>query len=130
MSFTTAFPIVYCDDLPRTLAFYRDRLGFRYERFWGDPPEFCMVHRAGVVVMLSAHARASGVRPNRTAEPGSDAWDAYVWVDDADALYHRAVAAGATSLAPPADQFYGDRVASVEDSTGTRWYIARPAAQP
>jgi hypothetical protein len=29
----------------------------------------------------------------------------YLYVDDADALYHRAVAAGATSLAPPADMF-------------------------
>ena len=52
----------------------------------------------------------------------------YLYVDDADALYHRAVAAGATSLAPPADQFYGDRVGSVQDSTGTVWYIAQPAA--
>jgi PhnB protein len=51
----------------------------------------------------------------------------YLYVDDADALYHRAVAGGATSLAPPADQSYGDRVASVQDSTGTIWYIARPA---
>jgi uncharacterized glyoxalase superfamily protein PhnB len=51
----------------------------------------------------------------------------YLYVDDADALYHRAVAAGATSLAPPTDQSYGDRVASVQDSTGTLWYIARPA---
>jgi PhnB protein len=51
----------------------------------------------------------------------------YLYVDDADALYHRAVAAGATSLAPPADMFYGDRVGSVQDSTGTIWYIARPA---
>jgi len=50
----------------------------------------------------------------------------YLYVDDADALYHRAVAAGATSLAPPADMFYGDRVGSVQDSTGTIWYIARP----
>ncbi|HEV8393656.1 MAG TPA: VOC family protein [Vicinamibacterales bacterium] len=51
----------------------------------------------------------------------------YLYVDDADALYHRAVAAGATSLTPPTDQWYGDRVASVQDSTGTLWYIARPA---
>lgn len=51
----------------------------------------------------------------------------YLYVDDADALYHRAVAAGATALAPPADMFYGDRVGSVQDSTGTTWYIARPA---
>src|SRR5436190_1373033 len=51
----------------------------------------------------------------------------YLYVDDADALYHRAVAAGATSLTAPTDQWYGDRVASVQDSTGTLWYIARPA---
>jgi len=51
----------------------------------------------------------------------------YLYVDDADALYHRAVAAGATALTPPTDQWYGDRVASVQDSTGTLWYIARPA---
>jgi uncharacterized glyoxalase superfamily protein PhnB len=51
----------------------------------------------------------------------------YLYVDDADALYARAVAAGARSLTPPTDQWYGDRVASVEDSIGTRWYIARPA---
>ena len=53
----------------------------------------------------------------------------YLYVDDADALYHRAVAAGATSLAPPTDMFYGDRVGSVQDSTGTIWYIAQPAAR-
>jgi len=46
-------------------------------------------------------------------------------VDDADALYHRAVAAGAASLTPPTDQWYGDRVASIEDSTGTRWITLR-----
>ena len=51
----------------------------------------------------------------------------YLYVDDADALYERAVAAGATSVAPPADQWYGDRVASVTDSMGNLWYIARPA---
>lgn len=51
----------------------------------------------------------------------------YLYVDDADALYDRAVAAGATALTPPTDQSYGDRVGSVRDSTGTLWYIARPA---
>jgi PhnB protein len=51
----------------------------------------------------------------------------YLYVDDADALYHRAVAAGATAMTPPTDQSYGDRVGSVRDETGTIWYIARPA---
>jgi uncharacterized glyoxalase superfamily protein PhnB len=51
----------------------------------------------------------------------------YLYVDDADALYARAVAAGATPLEAPSDRFYGDRVGSVSDATGTVWYIARPA---
>src|SRR5215472_15002995 len=42
----------------------------------------------------------------------------------ADAGYHRALKAGATSIIEPADQFYGDRTASVRDSCGNNWYIA------
>lgn len=47
-----------------------------------------------------------------------------VYVPDADAAYHRALQAGASSLLPPAMQFYGDRTASVRDSSGNNWYIA------
>ena len=47
-----------------------------------------------------------------------------VYVPDADAAYHRALQAGASSLLPPATQFYGDRTASVRDSSGNNWYIA------
>ncbi len=51
----------------------------------------------------------------------------YLYVGDADAVYEQALAAGAKSLWPPADQSYGDRVAAVEDSMGNHWFIARPA---
>ena len=47
-----------------------------------------------------------------------------VYVPDADAAYQRALKAGASSLIAPADQFYGDRTASVRDSCGNNWYIA------
>jgi PhnB protein len=47
-----------------------------------------------------------------------------VYVPDTDAAYHRALKVGASSLLPPADQFYGDRTASVRDSCGNNWYIA------
>ncbi|HET8888447.1 MAG TPA: VOC family protein [Candidatus Angelobacter sp.] len=47
-----------------------------------------------------------------------------VYVPDADAAYHRALKAGASSLLEPANQFYGDRTASVRDSSGNNWYIA------
>lgn len=47
----------------------------------------------------------------------------YIYVQDTDAAYQRALAAGATSLMAPADQFYGDRNAGVKDSAGNIWWI-------
>jgi PhnB protein len=51
----------------------------------------------------------------------------YLYVPDADAVYEQAVAAGATPLAAPTDQSYGDRMGSVMDAQGITWFIARPA---
>ena len=48
----------------------------------------------------------------------------YVYVDDADATYQKALAAGATSISEPANQFYGDRHAGVKDANGISWWIA------
>ncbi|HEY5867304.1 MAG TPA: VOC family protein, partial [Candidatus Tectomicrobia bacterium] len=41
-----------------------------------------------------------------------------------DAVYQRALQAGATSTMEPTDQFWGDRNAGVEDPAGNRWWIA------
>jgi len=49
----------------------------------------------------------------------------YLYTDDVDAVYHRAVAAGAVSIAPPADQPFGDRMAVLEDPVGNRWLPAK-----
>jgi len=48
----------------------------------------------------------------------------YLYVQDADASYKRAVEAGAKSLMPPADMFWGDRFAKVIDPFGHHWGIA------
>src|SRR5215510_12906017 len=48
----------------------------------------------------------------------------YVYVDDADAVYQRALEAGAVSLEEPADTPYGDRRGMVEDPCGNIWQIA------
>jgi len=48
----------------------------------------------------------------------------HVYVDDADATYGRALAAGATGVRPVADQFYGDRSGGVRDPCGNLWHIA------
>ena len=48
----------------------------------------------------------------------------YLYVNDTDTTYQRAVQAGATSVMEPANQFYGDRNAGVKDPTENFWWIA------
>lgn len=48
----------------------------------------------------------------------------YLYVEDADATYRRALAAGAVSIEAPADMPYGDRRAMIKDPGGNVWQIA------
>jgi PhnB protein len=48
----------------------------------------------------------------------------YLYVDDADTVYQRALKAGAVSLEAPSDTPYGDRRGMVEDPCGNVWQIA------
>jgi PhnB protein len=63
-----------------------------------------------------------GGGPGFSAKPAA----IHFYVSDVDGVYARAVAAGATSLAAPSDQEYGERVAAVKDIGGNEWYIAKP----
>jgi PhnB protein len=47
-----------------------------------------------------------------------------LYVDDADATHARALAAGAPSVMPLTDEFWGDRMGGVRDTSGTCWWIA------
>ena len=48
----------------------------------------------------------------------------YLYVPDTDALYKRALAAGAVSILEPMDMFYGDRNGGVRDFAGNEWCFA------
>jgi uncharacterized glyoxalase superfamily protein PhnB len=48
----------------------------------------------------------------------------YLYVEDVDGTYRRALLAGGISVAEPRDQFYGDRSAGVQDPGGNTWWIA------
>jgi uncharacterized glyoxalase superfamily protein PhnB len=48
----------------------------------------------------------------------------YLYVEDVDAVYQRAIQAGGTSVSEPSDQFYGDRTGGVIDPSGNYWGIA------
>jgi PhnB protein len=48
----------------------------------------------------------------------------YLYVQDCDALYKKAIQAGGKSVMEPTDQFYGDRSGAIEDPAGNQWWIA------
>ena len=113
-------PYFIVDDVVATANYYRDKLGFDYDRFWGEPPAFCMVKRGGILIMLSQLETRGVMRPNRLAGHNGDAWDAYIWVGDADALYEEFKARDVTIVRALCDQPYGNRDFDVEDCNGYR----------
>jgi uncharacterized glyoxalase superfamily protein PhnB len=50
----------------------------------------------------------------------------YLWIDDVDAVYGRALQAGGVSESAPEDKPYGHRNAGVVDPNGNTWWIAAP----
>src|SRR5215470_12000078 len=77
-----------------------------------------MVHafvRIGQAIVEMAEADEENLRP----------FGFYMHTDDVDAVYHRALAAGATSVLPPADQPFGDRLAIFHDPAGNSWFAAK-----
>jgi predicted enzyme related to lactoylglutathione lyase len=113
-------PYFFVDDVVASADYYRDKLGFDNEGLWGEPPAFCMAGRNGVVIMLS-QLQANGVmHPNRLDDPEGAAWDAYIWIDDADSLVHEFRAKGVTIVRDVCDQEYGCRDFEIEDCNGYR----------
>jgi uncharacterized glyoxalase superfamily protein PhnB len=109
-------PLFFVADVVKAAAYYRDVLGFGFERIWGDPPCFCMPHLNGLTIMLQEPDDKTRIRPN-----GADgcSWDAYVWVRDADTLFATFQANGADVVHAPVDRdYYGNREFAVRDPDG------------
>jgi predicted enzyme related to lactoylglutathione lyase len=119
-------PYFIVDDVVSTANFYRDKLGFTYKRFWNDPPSFCMVRRNDVVIMLGQLEQLGVMRPNRLVDPEGGAWDAYIWVDDADALHAEYKSKGVKIVRGLFDQPYDCRDFEVEDLNGYRLCFGTP----
>ncbi|HYZ85084.1 MAG TPA: VOC family protein [Bryobacteraceae bacterium] len=112
-------PYFLVEDVVATAGFYRDKLGFRYDRFWGDPPNFCMVKRSGITIMLSQLPERAEMNPNHSVDP-REPWDAYIWVNDADVLFDEFTTKGVNIARPICDQPYGCRDFDIEDCNGYR----------
>jgi PhnB protein len=107
----TVTPRIFTDDVAGLVGFLKIVFGAGGKLQSGAPTEM----RIGdSIVMISDGGGA------REAMPAF----LYVYVENADETYQRAIAAGAESIERPADMPYGDRRAMVRDSWGNVWQIA------
>jgi len=73
------------------------------------------------VMLADEHPAMNALSPSSI---GGSPVGLMIYTDDCDAMYHRAVEAGATVVRPLMDQFYGDRNGQLDDPYGHRWTIA------
>ena len=110
-----ATPVLLVKDVVKAAAHYTDKLGFRSERFWGEPPTFTIMWRDGVALMLNQVGAGDAFRPNGDYD---GRFSVYVDVRDADALHAEFAAKGADIVCPPDDQPYMMREFQVRDLDG------------
>ena len=87
-------PILLVADVQNSAAYYQEKLGFTYDRFWTDPPCFCMPRRDGHIVMLSQLDDHKHIVPHYRVAPNM--WNIYSRVDDVRAVYAELMDRGAT----------------------------------
>jgi uncharacterized glyoxalase superfamily protein PhnB len=112
-------PQFLVNDVTKAAEHYRDKLGFRIVGyFFGDPPGFAMVGRDDKIIMLSLAEDGGRSRggSNRSHKP--EAIDAYLWVDDVDALYSELQQSGADIIMPPTLRIYAMKEIEVRDLDG------------
>ena len=110
-------PSVIVDSAQKFVAFLKDVFGAT-ERMRMEGPGGKIMHAemqiGDSVLMLGESMPQWPARTNSL----------YVYVEDVDSAYKRAVQLGATSIQEPTNQFWGDRMASVKDTFGNFWAIA------
>ena len=109
-------PILLVKDVVASANYYRDKVGFNYDRIWGEPPCFCILYRDGIHLMLSEVNDEKYVVPHYKAV--KNMWNVYFWVNDADALYDELKSLGAIIDYDLCDQPYGCREFGIQDIDG------------
>jgi PhnB protein len=118
-------PYLCVDGAARAIEFYTEVLGAT-EKMRMPGPDGKIGHAElalgeSVIMLADEHPDIGFLSPLRI---GGTAVTLHTYVEDVDAVFERALAAGAKSLRPVENQFYGDRSAQFEDPFGHRWSIA------
>jgi len=126
----TATPHLIVSPCAQALEYYRKAFGATVLSTMPGPGGLLMHAEMRIgdsIVMLADEQPPMGGQPTPRKTPrsaGATTGGVMLYVPDTDAVYARAVAAGGTGSMPPADQFWGDRYAQVEDPFGHVWALA------
>lgn len=121
----TVTPLFLVPDVVRAAEHYRDQLGFSILNYYGEPPCFVFVRRDRVEIMLKRAESEEQVRPNGA----HGVWDAYIWVDDFDAIRKDLFTRGAKIVSESPTTPYATREIDVEDCNGYRLCFAQDTSQ-
>ncbi|HYY74049.1 MAG TPA: VOC family protein [Solirubrobacterales bacterium] len=118
-------PYLIVDGASAAIDFYRDVLGAT-ERMRMAAPDDKVGHAeleiGDSLIMLADEAPDMGALGPKSV--GGTPVTVHVYVEDADAVFERAVDAGAKALRQIEDRFYGDRSGEFEDPFGHHWSVA------
>ena len=128
---TCIAPCFVSRDVPATLAFYRDQLGFEIT-FQGPEPSdifFGIVQRGGAMIMF----KSIGVEPipnyTRDIKKGNAPWDAYIHTPDPDALASEFASRNVPFFRPIHNNSDNLRGFEIQDPNGYILYFGRPHPQ-
>jgi PhnB protein len=124
--FHTVTPSLFVAGAAKAIEFYKKALGAE-ERMRFEGPGGAIMHAeikiGDSVIMLADEMPDMGGRGPRTI--GGTPVSFFVYGDNVDAAWKRALDAGAKELVPLADQFWGDRTGCLEDPFGHQWWLAQ-----
>lgn len=106
-------PVLFASRLQATIDYWVDHVGFKAVGIWGDPPDFAIVARDNVRVMLSQAPAGHAIAPHWRIK--DKLWNAYFWVDDARALFDELKASGAHIDYDLCEQPYGVLEFGIQD---------------
>ena len=130
MANTPLVPHLVCRNATAAIAFYQRALGAEPLMVL-NAPDGALLHAClrvnGAELFLCDECPAQGVRAPDGSQPSPVAL--HLNVDDVDAVFARAVAAGCTAELAPQEMFWGDRFGAFVDPFGHRWSVATPVRQ-
>jgi uncharacterized glyoxalase superfamily protein PhnB len=107
-------PVFFTMNIPATLAYYKDKLGFECSGMWQDPPVYAIVVRDRQMIHFRC-AEPPTASPDKYQD---ELLDAYLFVEDADALYGEYAAQGVEFTRGLGDTPWRSREFVVKDSDG------------